>query len=392
MSILENFFQDLFNIKSVIMALITIGLIAIMLVMTYLVSQRTIRRSQAYTVGVHLIEAAIVIGGVVLLRQTFWTLNGGSVADWGYVIAQLIILLFSLYAMQTLAVTVVNLLMPLVFYGQSLYLGASPRLWWLFALMLLLLGGVVGYISRHQALALESEWRYLLLQFLYGLAWCVIIWSVLPYHWFYAINVLVIFILYMWIIRVFVTRINLMIAHFARLSQAANYDELTGVRNRANFDTTTVGVFGVYQRHPAKPITMAMFDIDHFKHFNDDYGHLTGDAVLKHVAQHFNQALTRQTDTGELFRYGGEEFVIIFEDESPSAAETIVTAIRNTLEEHPVHVNGQKLTVTVSVGISALEPADLDFDSWFKRVDHYLYLSKEGGRDRITVEGQTRKF
>ncbi|MFD1455056.1 GGDEF domain-containing protein [Levilactobacillus lanxiensis] len=374
------------------MALITIGLIAIMLVMTYLVSQRTIRRSRAYTVGVHLIEAAIVIGGVVLLRQTFWALNGGSVADWGYVIAQLIILLFSLYAMQTLAVTVVNLLMPLVFYGQSLYLGASPRLWWLFTLMLLLLGGVVGYISRHQALALESEWRYLLLQFLYGLAWCVIIWSVLPYHWFYAINVLVIFILYMWIIRVFVTRVNLMIAHFARLSQAANYDELTGVRNRANFDTTTVGVFGVYQQHPAKPITMAMFDIDHFKHFNDDYGHLTGDAVLKHVAQHFNQELARQTNTGELFRYGGEEFVIIFEDESPSTAQSVVTAIRNTLEEHPVHVNGQKLSVTVSVGISALQPADLDFDSWFKRVDHYLYLSKEGGRDRITVEGQTRKF
>jgi len=392
MSILENFFQDLFNIKSVIMALITIGLIALMMVMTYLVSQRTIRRSRAYTVGVHLIEAAIVIGGVVLLRQTFWALNGGSVADWGYVIAQLIILLFSLYAMQTLAVTLVNLLMPLVFYGQSLYLGSSPRLWWLFVLMLLLLSGVVGYISRHQALALESEWRYLLLQFLYGLAWCVIIWSVLPYHWFYAINVLVIFILYMWIIRVFVTRVNLMIAHFARLSQAANYDELTGVRNRANFDTTTVGVFGVYQRHPAKPITMAMFDIDHFKNFNDQYGHLTGDAVLKHVAQHFNQELTQQTNTGELFRYGGEEFVIIFEDESPSTAESVVTAIRNTLEEHPVHVNGQKLTVTVSVGISALQPADLDFDSWFKRVDHYLYLSKEGGRDRITVEGQTRKF
>ena len=392
MTIGENFFQDIFNIKSVIMALITIGLIAIMMIMTYLVSQRSIRRSRAYTVALHLVEAGVVIGGVGLLRQTFWVLNGGSVANWGYVIAQLMILLFSLYAMRTLAVTLVNLIMPFVLYAQALHLGASPRLWWLFALMILLLCGVIGYISRNQELALESEWRYLVLQFLYGLAWCVIIWSIRPYHWFYAVNVLVIFILYMWIIRVFVTRVNQIIAHFARLSQEANYDELTGVRNRANFDTTTVGVFGVYQRHPAKPITMAMFDIDHFKIFNDEYGHLTGDAVLKHVAQHFNQALTRQTDTGELFRYGGEEFVIIFEDESPSAAEAIVTAIRNTLEEHPVHVNGQKLSVTVSVGISALQPADLDFESWFKRVDHYLYLSKEGGRDRITVEGQTRKF
>ena len=374
------------------MALITIGLIAIMMVMTYLVSQRTVRRSRAYTVSLHLVEAGVVIGGVGLLRQTFWVLNGGSVANWGYVIAQLMILLFSLYAMRTLAVTLVNLIMPFVFYGQSLHLGASPRLWWLFVLMVLVLCGVVGYIRQNQKLALDSQWRYLVLQFLYGLAWCVIIWSVQPYQWFYTVNVLVIFILYMWIIRVFVTRVNQIIAHFARLKQEANYDELTGVRNRANFDTTTVGVFGVYQRHPGKPITMAMFDIDHFKLFNDKYGHLTGDAVLKHVAQHFNQELTRQTDNGELFRYGGEEFVIIFEDESPSAAEAMVTAIRNTLEGHPVHINGQKLTVTVSVGISALQPADMDFDSWFKRVDHYLYLSKEGGRDRITVEGQTRKF
>jgi len=392
MSIFNNFFQDIFNIKSVIMALITIGLIAIMMVMTYLVSQRTVRRSRAYTVSLHLVEAGVVIGGVGLLRQTFWVLNGGSVANWGYVIAQLMILLFSLYAMRTLAVTLVNLIMPFVFYGQSLHLGASPRLWWLFVLMVLVLCGVVGYIRQNQKLALDSQWRYLVLQFLYGLAWCVIIWSVQPYQWFYTVNVLVIFILYMWIIRVFVTRVNQIIAHFARLKQEANYDELTGVRNRANFDTTTVGVFGVYQRHPGKPITMAMFDIDHFKLFNDKYGHLTGDAVLKHLAQHFNQELTRQTDNGELFRYGGEEFVIIFEDESPSAAEAMVTAIRNTLEGHPVHINGQKLTVTVSVGISALQPADMDFDSWFKRVDHYLYLSKEGGRDRITVEGQTRKF
>ena len=134
----------------------------------------------------------------------------------------------------TLAVTLVHLIMPFVL-AQALHLGASPRLWWLFALMILLLCGVIGYISRNQELALESEWRYLVLQFLYGLAWCVIIWSIRPYHWFYAVNVLVIFILYMWIIRVFVTRINLMIAHFARLRKA-NYDELTDVQTPGQHD------------------------------------------------------------------------------------------------------------------------------------------------------------
>ncbi|MFC6275143.1 GGDEF domain-containing protein [Levilactobacillus tangyuanensis] len=388
MNLFENFFQDIFNIKSVIMALITVGLITLMMMMTYVLAQRTVRLFRPYTIIVDLLEAVIVVGGVVVLRQTFLVLNGGSVLSWGYAIAQLMVLLFSLYAMQTLAVTLVNLAMPLIFYGASLRLGASPQWWWLFAIMTVILFGVIIYISRHQTLALDSEWRFLLLQLLYGLTWCLIIWSVRPYHLFYMVNVLVIFILYMWIIRFFVKRINQVIKHLSRLSQAANYDELTGVRNRANFDTTTVGVFGVYRHHPTKPITMAMFDIDHFKNFNDEYGHLAGDIVLKHVAQHFNQELVRQTPYGELFRYGGEEFVIIFEDTSPADAERAIMAIQETLKQHPVHLDNQKLTVTVSVGISALQPTDLNFDSWFKRVDHYLYLSKQGGRNRITVEDQ----
>jgi len=392
MYLLENFLSDVFNIKSIIMALITVGLIAIMMVMTYMLAQRSTKLPKTYRVLVDLVEAGVVIGGVALLRQTFWVLNSGNILSWGYAIAQLMILLFSLYAMQNIAVTLVNLAMPIFFYGQALYLGASWHWWWLFALMLIVLVGVISYISHHQALVLKSEWRYLVLQLLYGLAWCLIIWSVRPFKLVYIINVLVIFIIYMWIIRFFVTRVNHVVNHFASLDQAANYDELTGVRNRANFDTTTVGVFGVYQRHPAMPITMAMFDIDHFKHFNDAYGHLAGDAVLKHVAQHFNQELVRQTSHGELFRYGGEEFVIIFENTEPLEAQRIVTAIRDTLQHEPVNLNGQKLNVTVSIGISALQPTDLNFDSWFKRVDHYLYLAKEAGRDRITVEGDTQKL
>jgi len=392
MYLFENFFQDIFNIKSVIMALITVGLIAIMMAMTYLLSQRASQQSRSTTIILELVEGLIVIASVIILRQTFWVLNGGNVLSWGYAIAQLMILLYSLYAMHNFAVTLVNLAMPLFFYGQALYLGASLQHWWVFAIATATLFGIILYISHHQALALDSEWRFLLLQLLYGLAWCMIIWSVRPFLLFYTVNVLVVFIIYMWIIRFFVTRVNRVISHFERLDQEANYDELTGVRNRANFDSTTIGVFGVYRQHPTTTITMAMFDIDHFKHFNDQYGHLTGDAVLKHVAQHFNAELTRQTNNGELFRYGGEEFVIIFKDTSPTDAQHIVTSIRDTLQQHPVKINGKQLVVTVSIGISALQADDTDFDNWFKRVDHYLYLAKEAGRNRITVEGETREF
>ena len=389
MYLLENFLSDVFNIKSIIMALITVGLIAIMMVMTYMLAQRSTKLPKTYRVLVDLVEAGVVIGGVALLRQTFWVLNSGNVLSWGYAIAQLMILLFSLYAMQNIAVTLVNLAMPIFFYGQALYLGASWHWWWLFALMLIVLVGVISYISHHQALVLKSEWRYLVLQLLYGLAWCLIIWSVRPFRLFYIVNVLVIFIIYMWIIRFFVTRVNHVVNHFASLDQAANYDELTGVRNRANFDTTTVGVFGVYQRHPAMPITMAMFDIDHFKQFNDLHGHTTGDAVLKYVAQHFEQELLAQQTHGELFRYGGEEFVVIFRSVAVTEAAAIVSSIRSDLQQRTLDFDGQALHITVSFGVSQLQPEDQTFSDWFARVDHYLYQSKQAGRNRVTVEGKT---
>jgi len=120
MYLLENFLSDVFNIKSIIMALITVGLIAIMMVLTYMLAPRSTKLPRRYRLVIDLVEAGVVIGGVVLLRQTFWVLNAGNVLSWGYAIAQLMILLFSLYAMQNIAVTLVNLAMPVFFYGQAL--------------------------------------------------------------------------------------------------------------------------------------------------------------------------------------------------------------------------------------------------------------------------------
>lgn len=387
--LLTNFLNDFFNIKAAIIALITVGLITVMTAMTYYLERRALKRSRHFGTLVHLLEAVAVVGSVILLRQTFWVLNSGDIVSWGYAIAQLTVLLFSLYLMRNLAVEVVNVIMPIAFYAQGMYMGHGGQYVAVFISMTLLLTGAIIYISRHRTDVMDTEWKYLLLQLVYGGTWSFIIWSVHPFNLIYTINVLVVFVFYMWIIRFFVKRLTNLIDHLDSLDQAINYDELTGVRNRANFDSTTVGVFGVYQKHPSIPITMVMFDIDHFKTFNDQYGHLTGDAVLKHVAQHFKQELFKQTARGQLFRYGGEEFVIIFRGVSATDAQRIVTGIRDTLQQNPVEANGQALAVNVSFGISELRLADDDFDAWFKRVDHYLYQSKKAGRNRCTVEGVT---
>ncbi|AVK63857.1 GGDEF domain-containing protein [Lactobacillus sp. CBA3606] len=389
-NLLNLFVNDFFNMKTVITILIMTGLITIMTLLTYSLEHQALKiRRRRFTFLVHGIEAGSVVLSMVLLRQIFWTVNSGSVVSWAYATAQLTVLLFSLYTMRNLMVEIINILMLIFFYAQGMYMGHGAHFVAVFITMTVLLSGTIIYISHHQTSMMSSQWRYLALQLVYGGTWWFIIWSVHRFQLAYTINILIVFVAYMWIVRFCVQRVGRLIDRFTQLDQKANYDELTGVRNRFSFDTVTREVFEVYQKRTNVPVTMAMFDIDHFKQFNDQYGHTTGDAVLKHVAQHFDQALFQAKTRGQLFRYGGEEFVIIFRGRSATDAQQIMTTIRDSLQQTPIDFETQKLMVTVSFGVSELQTTDATFTDWFERVDQYLYQSKTAGRNRMTIEGQT---
>lgn len=161
--LLTNFLNDFFNIKAAIIALITVGLITVMTAMTYYLERRALKRSRHFGTLVHLLEAVAVVGSVILLRQTFWVLNSGDIVSWGYAIAQLTVLLFSLYLMRNLAVEVVNVIMPIAFYAQGMYMGHGGQYVAVFISMTLLLTGAIIYISRHRTDVMDTEWKYLLL-------------------------------------------------------------------------------------------------------------------------------------------------------------------------------------------------------------------------------------
>jgi len=371
-----------------IVVLITIGFITLMTLLTYTLEQRIRNHQQPrFTFLAHALEAASVLISMILLRQIFTVLNSGDVISWAYATAQLTILLFSLNTMRNLAVEVINILMPIFIYGQSIWLGQGPHQLPVFITMTIILGVIVIYIARNYKHIVNSQWQYLALQVLYAGTWWGVIWSVHRFNLIYTINVVLIFIVYMWLIRLSVQRIQKFFTEALTFDQQVNYDELTGVRNRASFDATTQQIFKAYQERHTGPITMAMLDIDHFKHFNDQYGHLAGDAVLRHVAHFFELELKRRSTHGQLFRYGGEEFIFIFRGTTAASAGQLLKALQDDLRRSPVIFNDQTLTVTVSIGISALKTSDDSFTEWFVRVDDYLYQSKQGGRDRITVEG-----
>jgi diguanylate cyclase len=161
-------------------------------------------------------------------------------------------------------------------------------------------------------------------------------------------------------------------------------DPLTGLGNRKYFDRMIKAAIQS-SRATGEPLSLLMFDIDHFKSFNDSYGHLTGDQVLRLVGLSLKQAVETQDITA---RYGGEEFAILLPNTALRQALTVADQIRHRVmdKELKKKSTGEILgRVTISVGVSLLRPDD-DTDSLIERADACLYAAKRNGRNRVICE------
>jgi diguanylate cyclase len=161
-------------------------------------------------------------------------------------------------------------------------------------------------------------------------------------------------------------------------------DPLTGLGNRKYFDRM---IEQEVQNALAnnQPLTLLMFDIDHFKSFNDSYGHLTGDQVLRLVGISLKQSIKGQDITA---RYGGEEFAVVLPNTTLRQALTVADHIRRAImaKELKKKSTGEILgRVTISVGVSMLKSDD-DTDSLIERADACLYAAKRAGRNRVICE------
>ncbi len=158
-------------------------------------------------------------------------------------------------------------------------------------------------------------------------------------------------------------------------------DALTGLRNRRAFDEALRSEFDRAQRYGV-PLSLAMVDLDHFKKINDGYGHAGGDEVLRCFAA-MVPALMRTADAA--FRYGGEEFAILFPHTALHGALDAVERLRADLERGPVAFGEASIHVTCSGGVACLAAEDAQPKDLLRRADAALYLSKQAGRNRIGV-------
>ncbi len=158
-------------------------------------------------------------------------------------------------------------------------------------------------------------------------------------------------------------------------------DSLTGALNRTAYNMSMEQTIRQFKRYE-EPTVLAVVDIDHFKSFNDSYGHKVGDNVLKVVAASIVNSV-RPSDL--VFRYGGEEFTILLKRINTESAQVVAERIRENVEYLKVLHEGQKLGVTITIGLTSLNKKDTE-ETWFERADQAMYLAKERGRNCIQVK------
>lgn len=168
-----------------------------------------------------------------------------------------------------------------------------------------------------------------------------------------------------------------------KLAELSDTDQLTGLKNRRYLDRVLqeeVTRCSRYTHH----LSLLLIDIDHFKQFNDLYGHLIGDDCLKMVATTIAQGVRKPTDCAT--RFGGEEFCLMLPETDSAGADEVAERLRHQVENMAFSVRNQHVPVTASIGIATLLPNEvLTTDELIEKADKALYQSKKEGRNRVTV-------
>jgi diguanylate cyclase (GGDEF)-like protein len=162
----------------------------------------------------------------------------------------------------------------------------------------------------------------------------------------------------------------------AQLAELASIDELTGTKNRRRFNEDLELLFCQADRQVA-PLSLIMLDLDHFKEFNDSFGHPAGDEVL-----HWTGSILRTTVRGHdvVARYGGEEFAVLLPATSASEALDVAERLRSAIACRP----WAHRKVTASLGVATAGPSTSDAANLLEQADSALYHSKQAGRNQIT--------
>ncbi len=169
----------------------------------------------------------------------------------------------------------------------------------------------------------------------------------------------------------------------SELDRLIRIDPLTGAFNRHHFRETLENGWHLHKRFNIS-LSIIMTDIDFFKNYNDTYGHVSGDECLKRYTEILEDAVSRKTDT--VFRYGGEEFIIVLLDTDLEGASVVADKIREKLAAAEIRHSSSSISEFLTVSMGIVSTAKNDYESSDQMIidsDRKLYLAKEHGRNTV---------
>ncbi len=179
-------------------------------------------------------------------------------------------------------------------------------------------------------------------------------------------------------LREVVSRVEMVLKRANKYKEKLLKDSLTGAYSRSYLNDRFKNELDRYKRNKTL-FSVAFIDLDFFKHINDEYGHPTGDFILKKFAE-FMMTNLRESDC--LFRYGGEEFVVLLPDTTELQAYNALDRLRETFSKHPLAYAGNTISVTFSCGFKEVDEKDKSVSQLLGMVDEAMYAAKNAGRNR----------
>ena len=172
---------------------------------------------------------------------------------------------------------------------------------------------------------------------------------------------------------------NVEASYYEEIYRLTIVDGLTGAHNKRFFQEFLTREMARSAR-TGRPLSLVMFDIDHFKKINDTYGHLTGDFILKELCRRVAESVRKDE---LLVRYGGEEFCVVLPEAENKGAMEFAERIRRIVEAREFFFEGTNIPVTISVGVATIQGEDIAFAELVQRADDNLYEAKRSGRNCV---------
>ena len=251
----------------------------------------------------------------------------------------------------------------------------------------------LAIISFYQSMNHVYRWsqknnNVFLVYFTTGTFFGMVLWFLVKIKfslsWYIFVQEISYFLIFQTLLYSYISMLNKNQRLKANLAHSAHSDALTQAKNYAAYADKIDSLFQ-NSHHNQLHLSMMMFDIDHFKHINDTYGHLAGDKVLQQVVDVVQTVIDENDSRIELYRTGGEEFNVLLPSYDLEETQKIVPQIFDALNHLGIDFNGQHIDFTVSVGVSEMSKKDDDPNDFYKRVDENLYHSKTNGRMQITA-------